>query len=83
MSFTLENIEKIRRGFTHQVGELSDEVIRAVGWRCPYVYLSADSLSHIAEEHPDVTDFDLLHIPLAIRIGMVVHDTRTEVAREI
>jgi hypothetical protein len=38
------------------------------------VYLSFDSLAHIAKEHPDVTDFDLLHIPLAIRFGLIVRE---------
>lgn len=49
--------------------------MRATGWACANVYLSADSLNHIAEEHPDVTDFDLLHIPLAIKYGLIIRDT--------
>lgn len=76
MSFGLEDIERVRRGGIHQVGELSDDIIRAVGWHSPHVYLSKDSLEHIAKEHDDVTDYDLLHIPLVLRAGLIVWERK-------
>ena len=41
-------------------------------WTCPWVYLGRSGLTHIAEQHPDVTDFDLLHLPMAIARGLIV-----------
>jgi hypothetical protein len=34
--------------------------------------LGQSGLQHIAEKHPDITDFDLLWLPLAIQNGMIV-----------
>ncbi len=48
--------------------------MRATGWVCPYVYLSLASLEYIAARHPDVTDFELLHIPLAIKFGLIIRE---------
>lgn len=78
MSLCLDDLYRIRSGRNNpfQVGELPDYVVRALGWRCPFVYLSLDSLLHIAKKHPDVTDQDLPHIPLAIRFGLIVADAK-------
>jgi hypothetical protein len=34
--------------------------------------LGQSGLQHIAQKHPDITDFDLLWLPLAIQNGMIV-----------
>lgn len=47
--------------------------MRQLGWRLPYVYLSTESLRHIFIEHPDITQFDVLHMPLALKVGLLVH----------
>ncbi len=73
MAFTLEDVEKIRRGEPRQVGVLPDKVWKKLGWRCPWVYLGRSGLQHIAERHRDITDFDLLWMPLAIASGVIVH----------
>jgi len=47
-------------------------VARHLGWPCPWVYLGQSGLDHIAKEHPDIDDFDLCWIPLAVESGMIV-----------
>jgi len=41
------------------------------------VYLSRDSLVHIFEEHPDLTKYDLLHVPFLLQRGLIVQETAT------
>lgn len=72
MTFTLEHVQQVRNGQPRQVGVLPDSVWRQLSWPCPWVYLGQSGLRHIAEKHPDVTDFDLLWLPLAIASGVVV-----------
>lgn len=73
MAFTLEHVQQIRNGYPKQVGVLPDVVWKKLNWTCPWVYLGQSGLRHIAEEHPDVSDFDLLWIPLAIASGAIVN----------
>jgi hypothetical protein len=72
MAFTLEHVQKVRNGRPQQVGTLPDNVWRLLSWPCPWVYLGQSGLRHIAEKHPDITDFDLLWLPLAIEAGLIV-----------
>ena len=73
MAFTLEHVYQVRNGYPRQLGELPDSVWKHLGWLCPWVYLGQSGLEHIALEHPDITDFDLLWLPLAIATGQIVH----------
>lgn len=73
MVFTLEHVEQVRNGFPRQVGVLPDSVWKHLGWPCPWVYLGESGLEHITKAHPDITDFDLLWLPLAIASGQIVH----------
>lgn len=72
MAFTLEHVQQVRNGQPRQVGVLPDSVWRQLSWPCPWVYLGQSGLKHIAESHPDVSDTDLLWIPLAIASGAIV-----------
>ena len=72
MAFTLEHVQHVRNGHPKEVGVLPDEVARALGWPCPWVYLGKSGLAHIAAEHPDIDDFDLGWIPLAIQSGAFI-----------
>ena len=72
MAFTLEHVQQVRNGHPRQVGVLPDSVTRALSWPCPWVYLGQSGLEHIAQKHPDVSDFDLLWIPLAIASGIII-----------
>ncbi|MEM1352893.1 MAG: hypothetical protein AAGF27_11135 [Pseudomonadota bacterium] len=73
MAFTLEHVEQIRNGYPRQVGVLPDSVWKHLGWPCPWVYLGQSGLAHIATKHPDISDFDLLWLPLVIASGQIVH----------
>ncbi len=72
MAFTLEHVQQVRNGHPRQVGVLPDSVWKKLNWQCPWVYLGKSGLEHIAVRHPDVTDFDLLWLPLAIASGVFV-----------
>ena len=73
MAFTLEHVQQVRNGQPRQVGVLPDTVWRKLGWTSPWVNLGQSGLAHIARDHKDITDFDLLLIPLAIESGAIVH----------
>jgi hypothetical protein len=78
MSLTLSDIDAVRRK-THDpipVGELPNLIRLALHLRVPQVQLSHASLMHINEKHPDVTDFDLLLLPFAIRHGLILREIR-------
>ncbi len=74
MPFNLEHIYKIKGGKEQpaQVGTLDDVTLRHLGWRLGFVYFSKDTYDHIRRQHPDVSDFEMLAIPLAIKWGMIV-----------
>jgi len=38
------------------------------------VYLSGASLAHIAERHPDITDYDVLLLPQMIAKGLLIRE---------
>jgi hypothetical protein len=72
MAFTLEHVQQVRNGQPRQVGALPDDVALRLGWPCPWVYLGKSGLEHIAAGHPDIDDFDICWIPLAIESGLIV-----------
>ncbi|MEM9197817.1 MAG: hypothetical protein AAGD12_08175 [Pseudomonadota bacterium] len=78
MVFELSDLERIRRGGIKQVGQVPDAVVKAAGWRLPYVYVGPESLRHILDKHIDISEFDLLNIPIAIRDGLIVQETKKQ-----
>ncbi len=78
MALTLSDIHALREKFTDPivVGELPDSIRVELGLRVPLVHLSAVSLKHINEKHPDVSDFDLLILPFAIQSGLILRETQ-------
>lgn len=76
MSFTLEDLHGLRAGrfSERQVGELPNQDLSILGWRSPLVFLSRESLQHINDSHPDITDFDLLLLPDMIRSGLLIQE---------
>lgn len=76
MAFTREHVQQVRNGHPRQVGVLPDSVWRALEWPCPWVYLGQSGLSHIERDHKDVSEFDLLWLPLAIASGIIVHEQK-------
>jgi hypothetical protein len=71
-----EDIDGLRRGRQNPivVGALPDKVWRMLDLPVAFVQLSQETLKHINEKHPEVTDFHLLHIPLAIAHGEVLRE---------
>jgi hypothetical protein len=80
MTLTLENFQQIRSGAQSPfwVGNLSHELIQKLGWVTPCVYFSKETLAHINEKHPDISDFDMLHIPLALKNGLVLKENSAD-----
>jgi hypothetical protein len=76
MALTLEDIEALL-GLERDpvwVGELPYEVANRLGIKNPSVYLSIERIWHIFERHPDITKFDLLHLPFVIRNGFLLRE---------
>jgi hypothetical protein len=76
MSFTVEDVIRLRDGWRDliAVGDLSIEAAEEMGVYTTMVYLSRESLQHINEEHPDISDTDLLIASLVIKDGMVMRE---------
>ena len=72
MAFTLEHAQQVRNGDPRVVGVLTDAVWKVLSWPCPWVYLGQAGIKHIRKKPPDVTDFDLLRMPLAIAAGLLM-----------
>lgn len=77
MIFALDDIMGLRAGrySERQVGEIHADVLAILGWRSSIVYLSADSLAHINDRHPDIGDLDLLFLPQMIRKGLLIRES--------
>jgi hypothetical protein len=75
---TIENLESLFRGDCDpiQVGEIPNIVSKELNIIVPYVYLSLNTAQHIFNDHPDIDKFDLLHMPFAIRRGMLLQECR-------
>jgi hypothetical protein len=69
MSLTLWHISLLvdRKQDPIRVGYFTQSVAEKLKLRIADVYLSRDSFSHIFKEHPDLTHYDLLHIPFLLR----------------
>jgi hypothetical protein len=48
--------------------------MQALRWRSPIVYLSRDSLKHIRDKHPDLSNLDLLMMSPAIENGLLIRE---------
>jgi len=78
MGITLQDIHDLRSGWRDpiNVGELPDAIRVLLALRVPQVHLSRASLEHIRVKHPDVTDFDLLLLTMAVERGMIMRERR-------
>lgn len=76
MSLVLEDITDLLAGERDPVTvcELPFFVAELLGLRNPNVYLSAYSLHHILDDHPEVTQYDLLRLPFVVRRGLLVRE---------
>jgi hypothetical protein len=76
MDLTLERIGELGRGEIDciEIGQLPQHVAKALGLKNPLVYLSRDSLGHIRQEHPDLTDVELLLASRAIATGLLIRE---------
>jgi hypothetical protein len=78
MSITLQDIHDLRSGWRNpiNVAELPDSIRVALNLRVPQVHFSQETLTHIRQKHPDVSDFDLLLITPAVERGMIMRERR-------
>lgn len=78
MLFTSDDIHKLVAGWRDyiHVGSFNDVLLARLRWQLGLIFLSRDSVIHIREKHPDITNNDLLWIPQAIEYGMVIRDER-------
>lgn len=76
MIFSLDDVIGLREGRyrDRQVGEIPHDDLMRLGWRSPIVYLSAESLAHIAQRHPDISEFDVLLLPQMIAGGLLIRE---------
>ena len=76
MGLTLQDIHDCRVGYRNPivVGELPESIRRRLKLRIPTVHLSRESLAHINQKHPDITDLDLPHIPHVIECGTLMQE---------
>lgn len=76
MWLTLERLAYLDAGGIDciEVGQIPYSVRQALGWRSTIVYLSRDSLAHIRQRHPDLSDLDLLLISPAIETGLLIRE---------
>jgi hypothetical protein len=74
MPFDLGQLHKLMLGHDEsiQVETLEDRVMRLIGWRLPYVYLHHKYCLKILRDHPDITPFDLLRLPIAVMKGELI-----------
>jgi hypothetical protein len=77
MSLTLWHISLLvdRKQDPIRVGYFTESVAEKLKLRIADVYLSRDTFSHIFKEHPDLTHYDLLHIPFLLRHGLIIQET--------
>lgn len=74
MSLTLADINDLKQRYRNpiHVGSIPYAVAKHLELKNSNVYLSLKSYKHIQEDHPDISDYDLLMIPLAIQYGLLV-----------
>lgn len=78
MIFTLEDLAALRGGERDPipVGELPFVVAELLKLRVPIVHLSGQSLRHINNRHADISDFDMLLLPLVVRQGLILRERK-------
>ena len=76
MALTLEDLQDLIAGERDPivVGQIPFNIASGLSLRNHNVYLSANSLRHVLEEHPDISLIDLLHLPFAISKGMLARE---------
>ena len=57
-----------------QVGRLPDDIVAAMGWRLPYVYLNGERLAHILLPRHGVAENDVCLIPFALSDGLILQE---------
>lgn len=74
MPFDLGQLHRLMLGHDQslQVGILEDRVMKRIGWRLPYVYLHHKYCLKILRDHPDITPFELLRLPIAVMKGELI-----------
>lgn len=74
MPFELGQLHRLILGHDDplQVAELEQEILKKIGWRLPFVYLSRKSCLHILRDHTDIMPIALLRLPLAVRKGELI-----------
>lgn len=78
MALTLWELNDLKSG-RHEniwVGEFPYDVARFLNLKNHNVYLSRISLKHIFEDHPDVKLTNILILPMAIKQGLLVRETK-------
>lgn len=73
---TLEDLIALQTGERDPivVGQIPFEVASKLSLKNHNVYLSRGSLGHILVAHSDIALLDLLHLPLAVKRGLLVRE---------
>ena len=74
MPFDLAQLHRLMVGHdaSLEVAVLEDFVMKRIGWRLPYVYLSHKYCLKILRDHRDLTPIDLLRLPIAVMKGELI-----------
>jgi DNA gyrase inhibitor GyrI len=74
MSLELSQLHRLmlRHDESVQICTLEDQVMKLIRWRLPYVYLHHKYCLKILTDHPDITPFDLLRLPIAVMKGELI-----------
>jgi len=78
MALTLEDVNSLKCGYRNPVwvGEFPYAVAKALGLNNHNIYLSKQSLEHILYSHRDISMFNVLMLPLAIKRGLLIQELR-------
>jgi hypothetical protein len=76
MGITLQQIRALRRRQIDciEVGQIPYSIAQRLGLKSTVVFLSSASLAKIKNDHPDITDLELLLISEAIRGDLMVKE---------
>lgn len=74
MSLELSQLHRLMIGHDQsiQICTLEDRVMKQTGWRLPYVYLHHKYCLKILNDHPDITEIELLRLPVAVMKGELI-----------
>jgi hypothetical protein len=68
------DIYRAEKGAIVRVCNIDDALSETLGLKSSLVSLSKDSLEHIRQKHPDITEWDILMLPEILKKGMVVRE---------